>query len=143
MYLNNLFVYGTLLPGLANYHRFIAAYKPQVFPARARGVMYYLPQDDYPVVLEGEGTVKGVVFSSEQMPLILPEIDEIQKYTGVESQSHLIREIKDVRLLETGETIKAHMYLWPPSRADWLKKNGVVILDGDWARFLRVRNGGR
>ncbi|MGQ9558459.1 MAG: gamma-glutamylcyclotransferase family protein [Desulfurispora sp.] len=139
MYLNNLFVYGTLLPGLANYHRFIAAYQPRVFPARARGVLYYLPQDDYPVVLEGDGTIKGVVFRSEHMPLILPEIDEIQKYTGVESQSHLIREIRDVRLLETGENIKAHMYLWPPSRADWLKKNGVVILDGDWARFLGER----
>ena len=137
MYLNRLFVYGTLLPGLDNYDRFIEAHKPKVYNARARGVMYYLPGDGYPVVLEGEGEVKGVVFESRDMPVILPEIDEIEKYTGVESQSHLIREIRDVEVLGTGEKVKAHMYLWPPSKAQWLKVNGVVILDGDWARYLK------
>lgn len=140
MYLNKLFVYGTLLPGLDNYNRFIEAHKPKVYKARARGIMYYLPEDGYPVVLEGDGEVKGVVFESRDMPIILPEIDEIEKYTGVESQSHLIREIKDVEILETGEKVKAHMYLWPPSKAHWLKENGVVILDGDWARFLKGKN---
>lgn len=142
MYLNNLFVYGTLLPGLENYNRFVEAYKPKVYKARAKGTMYYLPSDGYPVVLygKGEGEIKGVMFETRELSVILPDIDEIQKYTGVESQSHLIREIKDVELLETGETVKAHMYLWPPSKADWLKENAVAISDGDWARFLREKS---
>lgn len=135
MYLNNLFVYGTLLPGMANYDRFIEAHKPKVSKATAKGLMYYLPEDGYPVVLEGDGEIKGVMFETQDMSVVLPEIDEIEKYTGVESQSHLIREIKDVKLVETGETIKAHMFLWPPSKAEWLKKNGQVIPDGDWANF--------
>ncbi|GBF33526.1 hypothetical protein DCCM_2628 [Desulfocucumis palustris] len=137
MYLNNLFVFGTLLPGLENHKKFIEKYKPAVYTARARGVMYYLPSDDYPVVLEGDGEIKGIMFDTPEMSVILPEIDEIEKFTGVESQSHLIREIKEVELLESGKKVKAHMYLWPPSKADWLKKNGVLIPDGDWARFLR------
>jgi gamma-glutamylcyclotransferase (GGCT)/AIG2-like uncharacterized protein YtfP len=142
MYLNNLFVYGTLLPGLKNYNHFVEAYKPKVYKARAKGTMYYLPADGYPVVLygEGEGEIKGVMFETRELAVILPQIDEIQKYTGVESQSHLIREIKDVELLDTGETVKAHMYLWPPSKAGWLKENAVVIPDGDWARFLQEKN---
>ncbi|MCL6634191.1 MAG: gamma-glutamylcyclotransferase [Peptococcaceae bacterium] len=139
MYLNRLFVYGTLLPGLENYNRFIATCRPKAFKARAKGIMYYLPEDGYPVVLEGEGEVKGVLFETRDMPVILPEIDEIEKYTGVESQSHLIREIKDVEIVDTNETVKAHMYLWPPSRAEWLKEHGVVIPDGDWARFLQEK----
>lgn len=139
MYLNNLFVYGTLLPGLDNYKRFIEKHKPKVYRARAKGIMYYLPGDGYPVVLEGEGEVKGVVFETRHLSVALSEIDEIEKFTGVESQSHLIREIREVENLETGETLKAHMYLWPPSRAEWLKKNGEVIPDGDWARFLREK----
>jgi len=28
-------------------------------------------------------------------------------------------------------------HLWPPAKAQWLKANGVVILDGDWARYLK------
>lgn len=142
MYLNNLFVFGTLLPGLRNYNRFIRDHKPEIYPARAKGVMYYLPEDDYPVVLEGEGEaeVKGVLYKTRDLAIILPEIDEIEKYTGVESQSLLIREIKDVEILETGEKVKAHMYLWPPSKAKWLKENGVVILDGDWAGFLEQKD---
>lgn len=139
MYLNNLFVYGTLLPGLENYNRFVEAYKPKVYTARTKGTMYYIPGDGYPVVLYGEGEVKGVVFETRELSVILPQIDEIEKYTDVESQSHLIREIKDVELLETGETIKAHMYLWPPSKAQWLKENAATIADGDWARFLREK----
>lgn len=137
MYLNNLFVYGTLLPGLDNYKRFVEAYKPRVYKARAKGTMYYLPEDGYPVVLQGDGEVKGVVFETRELSTILPEIDEIEKFTGVESQSHLIREIVDVENIETGEVVKAHMFLWPPSKAEWLKENGEVISDGDWARFLR------
>lgn len=140
MYLNNLFVYGTLLPGLENHQHFIETYRPKVYEARARGVMYYLPGDDYPVVLEGEGEIKGVVFECGEMPIILTEIDEIEKYTDVESQSHLIREIQDVVLTATGKTIKAHVYLWPPSRAAWLREKGQIIEDGDWLAFLE-KNG--
>lgn len=139
MYLNNLFVYGTLLPGMVNHQRFIDAHKPTVSTAKAKGIMYYLPEDGYPVVLEGDGEVQGVMFETRDMSVILPEIDEIEKYTGVESQSHLIREIKDVEIVETGEKVKAHMFLWPPSKAAWLKENGEVIPDGDWARFLKEK----
>lgn len=138
MYLHNLFVFGTLLPGLKNYQRFIETYNPKVQPAKTKGVMYYLPEDNYPVVLAaGTDTIKGVVFTTPELPVILPEIDDIHKFTGVDSQSDLIREIKEVELLESGKKIKAHMYLWPPSKADWLKKNGQIIPDGDWARFLK------
>jgi len=140
MYLNKLFVYGTLLPGLKNYKRFIESHKPKVYEARAKGVMYHIPGDGYPVVLEGEGVVKGVLYETRDLSVILPEIDEIEKYTDVESQSLLIREIRDVEVLDTGKTVKAHMYLWPPSKAKWLKENGEVIPDGDWARFLREKN---
>lgn len=139
MYLNNLFVYGTLLPGMPNHQRFIEAHKPKITEARAKGVMYYLPQDGYPVVLEGDGEIKGVMFETRDMSVVLPEIDEIEKYTGVESQSHLIREIKDVEILGTGEKVKAHMFLWPPSKAQWLKENGEIIPDGDWARFSKEK----
>ncbi|MBU7006805.1 gamma-glutamylcyclotransferase family protein [Phosphitispora fastidiosa] len=137
MYLDNLFVYGTLLPGMENHERFIQAHKPTLYKARAKGIMYFLPEDGYPVVLEGEGEIKGVMFQTRDMATVLPEIDEIEKYTGLESQSHLIREIRDVELLETGEKVKAHMFLWPPSKAGWLKENAEIIPDGDWARFLQ------
>lgn len=140
MYINRLFVFGTLLPGLHNYNHFIKKCRPKTYKARARGIMYYLPEDGYPVVLEGDGEIKGVLFEADELRVIMPEIDEIQKFTGIESQSHLIREIRDVENLETGETVKAHMYLWPPSRAEWLEKNGEVIYDGDWLRFLRDKN---
>ena len=142
MYLHNLFVYGTLLPGLTNYNRFIEAHKPKTFSARARGILYYLPEDGYPVVLEGDGTVLGELYETRELMSILPEIDDIEKFTGVESQSDLIREIRDVENLDTGTTVKAHMYLWPPSKAAWLKENGEIIVDGDWAKFLREKNKG-
>lgn len=137
MYLNNLFTYGTLLPGMENYDRFIKPHNPAVYQAKARGIMYYLPEDGYPVVSDGDGEIKGVVFETRDMAVILPEIDEIEKYTGVESQNLLIREIRDVEIIETGKRIKAHMYLWPPSKEKWLKENGVVIPDGDWAKFKK------
>jgi len=45
MYINKLFVFGTLLPGLENYNRFLKQYQPKVYKARVEGIMYYLPQD--------------------------------------------------------------------------------------------------
>ena len=56
-----------------------------------------------------------------------------------ESQSYLVRKIVDVENLETGEKVKAHMYLWPPSKAQWLKDNAVIIYDGDWMKFLETK----
>lgn len=142
MYLNNLFVYGTLLPGMENYDRFIKKYNPQSFKARAKGTMYYLPKDNYPVVLgEGDGVIEGLLYVTRDLVVILPEVDEIEKFTGVESQSLLIREIRDVEIVETGEKVKAHMYLWPPSKAQWLKENAQVIPHGDWARFVAEKSG--
>ncbi|HOV80499.1 MAG TPA: gamma-glutamylcyclotransferase [Bacillota bacterium] len=139
MYLNNLFVYGTLLPGMENYDRFIKPHNPEVYQAKAKGIMYCLLEDGYPVVIDGDGEVKGLLYNTRELAIILPEIDEIEKYTDVESQSHLIREIRDVEIVETGEKVKAHMYLWPPSRKEWLKENAVVVPDGDWARFKREK----
>jgi gamma-glutamylcyclotransferase (GGCT)/AIG2-like uncharacterized protein YtfP len=139
MYLNNLFVYGTLLPGLKNYKRFIEPHKHKIYEAKSRGVMYLVPGDGYPVILDGEGEIKGVMFETSDLMFILPEIDDIEKYTDVESQSMLVREIRDVELLESGKTVKAHVYMWPPTKAEWLKKNGEVIPDGDWARVLREK----
>lgn len=142
MYLHNMFIYGTLLPGLKNYNRFIKDHEPKTFKARARGTMYRLPEDDYPVVLEGDGIVQGVLYETRKLMSMLPEIDEIEKFTGVESQSYLIREIVDVENLDTGEIVKAHMYLWPPSKGEWLKQHAEVVADGDWGRFLSERNKG-
>ncbi|MDN5294203.1 MAG: hypothetical protein PWQ91_786 [Eubacteriales bacterium] len=139
MYLNRLFVYGTLLPGLRNYHRFLAKYDPPYWPAKAKGIMYYIPDDHYPVVVDGEGDVYGVLYETKDLAVILPVLDEIEKYTGVESQSHLIREIREVENLETGEKVRAHMFLWPPSRREELEKRGVRIESGDWLKFLRER----
>jgi gamma-glutamylcyclotransferase (GGCT)/AIG2-like uncharacterized protein YtfP len=139
MYLNNLFVYGTLLPGLKNYKRFIEPHKHTAYEATARGVMYLVPGDGYPVILDGEGEIKGVLYDIRDLKFVLPEIDDIEKYTDVESQSLLVREIRDVELPESGKTVKAHIYMWPPSKAEWLKKNAEVIPDGDWARVLREK----
>ena len=139
MYLNSLFVYGTLLPGLKNYKRFIEPHEHKIYQARLKGVMYLVPGDGYPVILDGEGEVKGVLFEARDLKFILPEIDDIEKYTDVESQSLLVREIRDVELLESGKTVKAHVYMWAPARADWLKKNAEVIADGDWTRVLQEK----
>lgn len=139
MYLNNFFVFGNSLPGLKNYQRFIEAYKPQIYQARAKGIMYYLPEDDYPVVLDGEGEIQGVMYVTREMPMIIPQFDEIHKYTGYNSQADLIREIRDVTLVETGEVVKAHIYVWPHAKAEWLKQTGVLIPDGNWARFLQEK----
>ncbi len=138
MYLHKLFVYGTLLEGMDNYKRFLLPCKPTAHKAKAKGTMYYLPGDDYPVVLEGkQNKVVGTLYEARDLSIALTQIDEIQKYTGVESQSYLIRKIKDVELADTGEIVKAHMYLWPPMRGDWLKKHGVIIATGDWLEFIR------
>jgi len=139
MYINNLFVFGTLLPGLKNYQRFIEPYHPKVFKAKAQGTMYYITADDYPVVVDGPGEIKGVLYQFQNLSVVLPELDEIEKFTGVVSHSLLIREVREVENLETGEKVKAYLFLWPPERREALDESGIVIEDGDWARFLKEK----
>lgn len=74
----NVFVYGTLKPGEANYQQFCADYVMAAQQAIALGQLFNLPLG-YPAMTPGSFKVYGVLLSFAN-PEILPQLDWLEDY---------------------------------------------------------------
>lgn len=109
-----LFVYGTLKRGHAN-HYLIEPYVNSIQPAWLRGELYCVRQ--FPMLLEGEGVVRGelLAFEPDILERVLPLVDELEGYASDDpEQSLYLRTIVDVT---TGPAEAASAYTYVYNRA--------------------------
>ncbi|GGA42052.1 gamma-glutamylcyclotransferase [Okeania sp. KiyG1] len=79
-----VFVYGTLKPGEANYKSYCAEYLVDAFPATTNGLLYELPFG-YPAMTRGDMNVHGFVLSFRN-PEVLLDLDLLEDYHPERSQ---------------------------------------------------------
>ena len=106
---SNVFVYGTLMPGEANYRQiedFVIDYNPGTID----GVLVDLGA--YPALVPGEGIVKGVILRMKQEALEIT--DRIEGYHAGRDRCLYVREEVVVRL-EGGQEAIAWTYLFANS----------------------------
>lgn len=73
-----VFVYGTLKPGEANYHRYCHPWVIEARPAIVYGRLYHLPLS-YPALTSGNLPVQGFLLSFKETA-ILADLDELEDY---------------------------------------------------------------
>jgi len=133
------FVYGTLRQGFDNF-QYIAGIVVGVEPAWTCGLLYHLPQG-YPVMFEAEeGKVMGEVLRTSDTEAALRKLDRLEGYRPESRFTHYVRVTKEVKLVRSGEWVKAWCYVYPQDRLARVKQCGVFIPHGDWARFVRGGN---
>lgn len=74
----NVFVYGTLKPGEANYQRYCAERMIESYPAVAFGRLFEL-SIGYPAMTTGKRSIQGFVLSFPDSQ-VLRELDELEDY---------------------------------------------------------------
>ena len=78
-----LFVYGSLMDGLFNYRRYLAAHVSQPpRRARVRGALYHLRHKGYPALLQGDDWVYGELFVLDDFPAAIAALDEMEYFHG-------------------------------------------------------------
>jgi gamma-glutamylcyclotransferase (GGCT)/AIG2-like uncharacterized protein YtfP len=123
-----VFVYGTLRPGQKNYARHLQGKTVREAPASCAGLLFVLPEEGYPYLLPGRGTVQGeLLFLAPAIyEQTLRRLDVLEEYDpGSEATSAYLRRRATVRLAG-GEEYQAWVYYWNRSPA------GELVVSGDF-----------
>lgn len=137
----NVFVYGSLLPGLANY-RLIKGRHTGAIPARLAGaVMYDL--GNFPGLVRvrrpDATDAVGVVLTGID-PADLVSLDRLEGYRGPGDRSNFYNREAVVVLTEAGP-VEAWVYTL--ARPKDYSDRCPVVRDGDWRRYYEDRFAGK
>ncbi|MFN6560778.1 MAG: gamma-glutamylcyclotransferase [Nostoc sp. ChiSLP01] len=126
-----VFVYGTLKPGEANYKRFCAGKIVDAKKAFVKGKLFALPMG-YPAMTLGNSQVHGYLVSFAN-PAILNQLDVLEGYHPARDVSENLYSRKTIEVYQ-GEWLSlgwAWVYLMSLERVDQL--GGVLQPDGWWS----------
>jgi len=104
--LENLFVYGTLMPGESNYRQ-IAEFVRSSRPGNVEGVLVDLGA--FPAMIPGEGIVQGVVLEIEAPALEIT--DRIEGFSKDGTRCLYFRE-REAVALDDGSALTAWTYIY-------------------------------
>jgi hypothetical protein len=133
-----VFVYDVFLKDAVK-HIQIAPYVKTWAQAEMPGKLYQLPTG-LPIVVEEEGgKVFGEVMTFEDMAEVMTIIDSQEGYRSDDlKNSRLIREIREVTLIPTGEKVKAMAYFFPKEKFNAKEMYAVFAHGGDWRKFVMM-----
>lgn len=135
MMINHVFVYGTLLSGMDNFH-LIEPYAEKIVPGETAGELYHLTYG-YPALLEGHVAVQGELVRFTDVTAALPVLDHLEGYYGPgHPDNHYERSQCRVRTADDGE-VTAYVYRW--SHPEMLADIGVPLPGGSWRRYIAER----
>ena len=118
-----IFVYGGLMRGFDLHHHLAGA--SYVGPATAHGALYAI--GPYPGMVEGHGTVRGELYTSDDLAVVLEILDEIEGYDALDPDgSEYVRVKRDVRT-DDGREVPTWLYLYNRD-----VKGLPQIKSGDW-----------
>ncbi|MBD2611122.1 gamma-glutamylcyclotransferase [Nostoc punctiforme FACHB-252] len=125
-----VFVYGTLKPGEANYKRFCAGKVVDAKKAFVKGELFALPMG-YPAMTPGDNQVHGYLLSFTN-PGILKQLDVLEDYHPARQDSENLYSRKTIEVYQ-GESLSlgwAWVYLMSLERVDQFA--GIHQPDGWW-----------
>jgi hypothetical protein len=133
-----VFVYDVFLKDAVK-HVQIAANIKSWSRAEMPGKLYQLPTG-LPLVVEEEGgKVFGEVMTFEGMDEVMHVIDSQEGFRPEAPQlSRLVREVREITLIPTGEKIQAMVYLCPKEKFNAKEMYAVYAHGGDWRKFVMM-----
>lgn len=118
-----IFVYGALMRSFDLHHHLAGA--SYVTGATARGALYVV--GPYPGMVEGNGAVRGELYTSDDPAVVLEILDEVEGYDALDPDaSEYVRVKRDVRR-DDGRDVPAWLYLYNRD-----VKGLPQISSGDW-----------
>ena len=119
--IESLFVYGTLMPGFANF-RLIERYVRSARPGTVQGILVDL--GSFPALIPGDGRVRGVLLAVDAEALTIT--DHIEGYHPDRGQSLYVREMVEIEL-DDGNVVEAWTYFF--AHPNHIQDRPRLILD--------------
>jgi gamma-glutamylcyclotransferase (GGCT)/AIG2-like uncharacterized protein YtfP len=125
---STLFVYGSLMKGMVH-HGKVAALVKEIKPASCEGTLFRLPVG-YPSMLEGQGSVKGELFTLNNFKDIIKILDEFEGFSPTNPEKSLYMRVEKPVLVDGAKKpTVSFVYVLNPTK---LPKDAVVIESGDY-----------
>ncbi|SDF28576.1 gamma-glutamylcyclotransferase [Sporolituus thermophilus] len=133
--IKHVFVYGTLMSGLANHH-VLKPYIKAIGPAKTAGRVYHLPYG-YPAYCAdgGQGEVTGELVELKDISKALASLDQLEGYYGPGCADNLYDRIVRPVTAADGRIVDAYIYAWHDRES--LAALGVPVPGGDWREYVR------
>jgi gamma-glutamylcyclotransferase (GGCT)/AIG2-like uncharacterized protein YtfP len=125
-----IFVYGTLKPGAANFDRYCGAKVVNSQRGYVAGCLYDLPLLGYPGMTHGSDRVHGFILSFHDST-ILAKLDELEDYHPHRqpTENEYSRELVTTYTIDGSVYISAWAYLMTLDR---IKQLGGILLPNGW-----------
>ena len=131
-----IFVYGSLREGFFNFNKYIGTAAKKVELGEVKGNLYAIKDQEYPALLEEDGTVLGEIITVENCKL--EDIDEMENYFGENNPNNEYNKIKkEINNLETGEIEILDVYVYNTTNPNFSRNNLVLVPSGDWKEFKK------
>ena len=118
-----VFVYGTLMRGLSRHHYMNGGR----FEGEAAADGRLISLGEYPAFVDGSGTVRGELYTFDDLPAALDVLDEVEEFEPADPDaSEYVRDARIVRHVD-GTQLLAWLYVYNRSREDT-----PFIESGDW-----------
>jgi gamma-glutamylcyclotransferase (GGCT)/AIG2-like uncharacterized protein YtfP len=126
----DVFVYGTLKPGEANFPAYCEGKVIAQTPAYTWGELYALPVG-YPAMTEGKNKVQGMLLSFSDRQ-ILQNLDELEGY-----QSQRVGDLNEyyrasVAVYSLGDRLIRHAWAYYMTLAKVKQYQGIKLTSGSW-----------
>jgi len=120
-----VFVYGTLMRELSRHHYM----SDGRFEGEASAKGRLISLGEYPALLDGAGTVRGELYSFDDLPVTLDVLDDVENFDPANPEgSEYVRDARRVQR-DDGTDLMAWVYVYnlPPGTAP-------LIPGGDWRK---------
>ena len=136
---NKLFVYGSLLSGFFNYDKALEGNVLTCIRAKVQGVLFHQVRKGYPALIEGTDWVYGELLELTNFSRILPEIDVLENYYGMDFDNEYKRLLTQVFVEKENRWIKQKAFIYWYAKKDLGKPNNPVIRlsQGDWRSYMQ------
>ncbi|MBB6098515.1 gamma-glutamylcyclotransferase (GGCT)/AIG2-like uncharacterized protein YtfP [Deinobacterium chartae] len=125
--IQDVFVYGSLMPGCNNYPVALEAGAHSAQPACLEGYeLWHLEPEGYPALRPGRGRVRGVLLRYLEVAAALPLLDRLE---GVDTDPSEYRCVIETARLADGTPVRCWTYVY--ARKDRLGRAGARRLEGE------------
>ena len=129
-----IFVYGSLREGFFNFNKYINSAAKKIELGEVIGKLYAIKDQEYPALLEENGTVIGEIITVENCDL--KAIDNMENYFGENNPNNEYNKIKkEIKNLETGEIEILDVYVYNTTNPKFSYNNLIPIASGDWKKY--------
>lgn len=131
-----IFVYGSLREGFFNFEKYINSAAKKIELGEVKGKLYAIKDQEYPALLEENGTVIGEIITVENCDF--EAIDKMENYFGENNPNNEYNKIKkEIKNLETGEIEILDVYMYNTTNPNFSYDNLIPVESGDWKSFKK------